>query len=115
MDCLMVSISTTKKEYTGNINCLLQRENIRKEHMVCFLLKWVFGYITFFFFCLLGPHPWHMEAPRLGAELELQLLAYATATAAGDPSHIYNLYHSSRQRRIFNTERGQGSNLSHGC
>ena len=28
----------------------------------------------FFFFCLfvfLGPHPWHMEGPRLGVELEL--------------------------------------------
>ena len=29
-----------------------------------------------------------MEVPRLGAELELQLLAYATATATQDPSHI---------------------------
>ena len=27
-----------------------------------------------------------MEVPRLGVELELQLLAYATATAARDPS-----------------------------
>ena len=24
-----------------------------------------------FFFCLLGLHPWHMEAPRLGVESEL--------------------------------------------
>ena len=24
-----------------------------------------------FFFVFLGPHPWHMEVPRLGAELEL--------------------------------------------
>ena len=29
----------------------------------------------------LGPHPWHAEVPRLGAEAELQLLAYTTATA----------------------------------
>ena len=25
-----------------------------------------------------GPHLWHMEVPKLGVELELQLLAYAT-------------------------------------
>ena len=29
-----------------------------------------------FFLVFLGPHLWHMEAPRLGAKLELQLLAY---------------------------------------
>ena len=29
----------------------------------------------FFVFCFLGPHPWHMEVPRLGVQLELQLLA----------------------------------------
>ena len=33
----------------------------------------------------LGLHPWHMEIPRLGVESELQLLAYATATAMPDP------------------------------
>ena len=27
----------------------------------------------------LGLHPWHMDVPRLGVELELQLLAYTTA------------------------------------
>ena len=32
-----------------------------------------------FFFFFLGPHPWHMEVPRLSTELELQLPAYATA------------------------------------
>ena len=36
------------------------------------------------FFLFLGPHPWHMEVPRLGVELELQLLAYNTATATPD-------------------------------
>ena len=29
----------------------------------------------------LGPHAVHMEVPRLGVELELQLLAYTTVTA----------------------------------
>ena len=32
-----------------------------------------------FIFCFLGLHLWHMEVPRLGIELELQLLAYTTA------------------------------------
>ena len=43
----------------------------------------------------------HMEASRLGVELELWLLAYTTATAMWDPSHICKLLHSSRQRWIF--------------
>ena len=43
-----------------------------------------------------GLHSQHMKVPRLGAELELQLLAYAAATATPDPSHIGDLHHSSR-------------------
>ena len=38
-----------------------------------------------------------MEVPRLGVELELQLPACTTATAKQDPSHIFDIYHSSRQ------------------
>ena len=51
----------------------------------------------FFLFCFLGPHPWHVEVPRLGVESELQLPAYTTATATPNPSHICNLHHSSWQ------------------
>ena len=43
-----------------------------------------------------------MEVPRLGAKSELQLLAYATATATSDPRHICNLPRSSRQGQILN-------------
>ena len=43
-----------------------------------------------------------MEVPRLGVELELQLQVYTTATAISDPSHVFDLYHSSRQRWILN-------------
>ena len=32
----------------------------------------------------LGPHPRHMEVPRLGVKSELHLLAYTTATAILD-------------------------------
>ena len=52
--------------------------------------------------CFLGPHPWHMEVPRLGVESELQLPAYTTASATSDPSHICNLLHNSRQHQIIN-------------
>jgi len=43
-----------------------------------------------------------MEVPRLRAESELQLLAYATATAIPDLSGVFNLHQSSRLRRILN-------------
>ena len=56
----------------------------------------------FCFFVFLGPHPWHMEVPRLGVESELLLLAYTTATATQDPSHICDPHHSSQQRWILN-------------
>ena len=55
----------------------------------------------FFFFCWLGPHPWHMKAPRLGVESQV-LPAYTTATAMQDLSHICDLHHSFWQHRILN-------------
>ena len=44
-------------------------------------LLWPFlrSYFFSFLFVFLGPHPRHTEVARLGVELELQLLAYATA------------------------------------
>ena len=50
----------------------------------------------------LGLHSWHMEVPSLGGTSELQLWAYATATAMPDPSRTRDLHHSSRQRWILN-------------
>ena len=38
----------------------------------------------------------HLEVPRLGVELELQLQAYTTATAILDPSHMCDLHHNNR-------------------
>ena len=55
-----------------------------------------------FLFVFLGPHPWHMEVPRLGVQLDLQLPAYTTATETQDLSHVYNLHHSSWQCQIHN-------------
>ena len=37
------------------------------------------SYVLPFFFCFLGPHLQHMEVPRPGVKLELQLPAYTTA------------------------------------
>ena len=46
-----------------------------------FFISLFWGSLSFF----LWPHLLHMEVPRLGVELELQLLVYATATAMPDP------------------------------
>ena len=54
---------------------------------VCLFCFWVF----------LGPHPQHMEVPRLRDESEP---AYTTAPAMPDVSHVCNLHHSSQQRQI---------------
>ena len=45
-----------------------------------------------------------MKVPRLGAESELQLLAYITATVTPDLSHIQvcDLHHGSRPHQILN-------------
>ena len=45
----------------------------------------------FFLFLLLGLHLWHVEIPRLGGELELQLLVYTTGTATPDLNHTCDL------------------------
>ena len=66
------------------------------------LLKGIFFFFFKVFFTFLALLLQHMVVPRLGIELELQLPAYARATATRDPSHICDLHHSSRQRQILN-------------
>ena len=53
-----------------------------------------------------------MEVPRLGVELDPQLPAYTTATAAGDLSLVCDPHHSSLKATpgLQPTEQGQGSN-----
>ena len=53
------------------------------------------NFILFFFFLVFLGLQLHMEVPKLGVELELQLLAYATTPATSDPSHVCNLHCSS--------------------
>ena len=54
-------------------------------------------------FVFSGPHPGHVEAPRLGVQSELLLTAYTTATAMLDPSRVCELHHSSWQCQILNS------------
>ena len=63
-------------------------------YLFIYLFVCLFVYL---FTVFLGPHPQHMEVPRLGVELELQLPAYTTATATRDLSHVCELHHSSQQ------------------
>ena len=71
----------------------------------------------FFLFVFLGLHPWHMEVPRLGAELELHLPAYTTAIAAATSKPC--LQPTSQLMAMPDpspTERGQDGNcVLHGC
>ena len=54
----------------------------------------IINFVYFFIFCFLGPHPPHMEVPRLGVTSELKLPAYATATATSDPSCECDLHYT---------------------
>ena len=66
-------------------------------------LQWAFGgrrsriciLLLLIYFFFLGLHPRHMEVPRRGVDLELQLPAYTTATVMPDLSHICAPAHSN--------------------
>ena len=58
---------------------------------VCFCFCFSF---YFFFFFLIWLHLWHMEVPRPGVKLELQLPAYPIGTATRGLSRICDLRHS---------------------
>ena len=56
----------------------------------------------FVLFAFLGPHPWHMEFPRRGSQIGATAASLHHSTAMQDPSHAYDLQHSSRQHWILN-------------
>ena len=69
-------INPTQKEF-------LLLEPLQIKYQI-YIYMYIYIYIIFFFclsFVFVGPHLWHMEIPWLGVQLELQLPAYATATA----------------------------------
>ena len=78
-----------------------ERERERERDVLFFVLFFFIFYE--FVFCLFRAAPWHVEFPRLGAESELQLSAYATSTAMPDLNRICDLHHSSRQHQILNS------------
>ena len=57
--------------------------------------------------------PFFLEAPRLGIQLELQLLAYAEATAMPDPSSSYAAACSNARSLTHSSSQGLGRH-SHG-
>ena len=63
------------------------------------LTLFFYFYLFIYLFCFLGPHLQHMEIPRPGVKLELQLPAYAIATATPDPSRICDPHYSSWQHQ----------------
>ena len=67
------------------------------------------GFIYLFIYLVfLGSYPWHMDVPRLGVELELQL----PATATLDLSRICSLCHSLWQHRLLNPPSGARDQMS---
>ena len=63
--------------------------------------------IGIFIFLFLWSYLCHMEVPGLGVQSELWLPSYTIATEMPDPSCMWNLHYSLRQRWSW----GQGSNL----
>ena len=76
--CLPLAPSVATQ--TGAYTCLLYSWS-------SFSVLWILisHPILFIFLIYLGPHLWHMEAPRLGVKSEVQLPTYTTATATPDP------------------------------
>ena len=71
---------------------------VSQSHLRSDLLRKSVKWNIFFSF-FLQLHLQHVEVPRLGVNMELQLPAYTTATATPDLSHICHLHHSYRNAR----------------
>ena len=85
---------------TESLCCTAETVHIVNQLYVCMCVYtyiYLYFFSFFFFFSFLVPPLRHMEVPRLGVELELQLLAYTIATAMGDPGHICDIHHSPQR------------------
>ena len=94
-DLLRITIKTNKFQrgfHMANFLYMNCQVNWFWKHI---LLCDIMFELTFFSLWL---HLRHMEVPRLGVQLELELPAYTTATATPDLSCVCNL-HSSLQRK----------------
>ena len=63
---LLESAEDLKEQIPVDINGHSLRENTAAQGVFVSL-----SLSLFFFFVFLGPHPWHMEVPRLGVGLEV--------------------------------------------
>ena len=72
---------------------------LQPERNCIFLVIWGNVNIAMAFYLFIY---FFMATPRLEKESELQLPAYATATATWDLSHICDVHHSSWQCQILN-------------
>ena len=63
----------------------------------------IFVCVFFFSFFFLETYPWHMDIPMLGVKSELQISAYAMATAKRDLSLVCEIHHSLQQCVILNS------------
>ena len=67
--------------------------------------------VCVYLFCLFKAASSAYGVLRPGVQLELQLLAYATATAMWDLSHVFDLHNSSLQCNT--TAHGNVGSLTH--
>ena len=96
-------LTSMKSDDTSNLHCPKitgAQQTYDQDHGA---VLFVSSYRPFYlFFCFLGPHLWHMEAPRLGVKLGYSCWPTPTATAMPDLSHIFDLHHSSLKCSILN-------------
>ena len=59
-------------------------------------------YLTGFFVCLFRATPAAYGGSQARGQIGTVATGYDTATAMQDPSHVFDLHYSSRQRRILN-------------
>ena len=96
-------LAAWKPRGSPRIEHSLEIQHIFRGQVFFFLLFFSFFLLSLSFFlsfllaCSLRSHLWHMEFPRLGVKLELQLPAYTTAIATWDPSHICDLHNNPWQ------------------
>ena len=97
--------------------CHCLKKNLRLQVFTYFLNFVFVSFFTYFLlfvcFCFFSAALKHMEVPRLGVEMELQLPAYATAIAIAtqDPSCICDLCTAHAMLDINPLRESQGSNV----
>ena len=64
-------VSNKKLEYWGRVKTLLSVPRFWSHGWLGLGRENTFASFVFVFVLFLGPHPWHVEVPRLGVELEL--------------------------------------------